>query len=52
VIHFNLVNNKLWIKGGTSVGKKRFCVEAIEAKLQEAEVLLAKDQTIEEVVQQ
>ena len=34
------------------MGKKRFSVEAIVAKLREAEVLMAKGQTMEEVVRQ
>lgn len=34
------------------MGKKRHTVESIVAKLREAEVLMAKGQTIEEVVRQ
>ena len=34
------------------MGKKRFSVEAIVAKLREAEVLMAKGQSMEEVVRQ
>ena len=34
------------------MGKKRHTVEAIVAKLREAEVLMAKGQTIEEVMRQ
>jgi len=35
-----------------NMGKKRHTVESIVAKLREAEVLMAKGQTIEEVVRQ